>query len=305
MLNKTILGSCIWLLSTSFVAAAQTTPTTQAPSLTQKSQAVVEKITPEGESALEQRIHSMQLAADNPWSIALYRPTYILPFYYTATPDTAVYQSNTPNNQQVMHEELKAQISLTMPIIPKLVNDKTSLNIAYTQLSYWQVYASSQYFRETNYEPEIFVSSHFYRNWLVSGGFDHQSNGRGGDLERSWNRAIASSYVSGPDWLFGVKVWGLIFQNQSSNLHNPDIAHYLGYDSLLFSYKFHNVVASIQTQNVESGFARGSTTLSLSYPVAKNLSLYTEYFHGYGQSLIEYNHKTNSIGVGFVLNDWI
>ncbi|MFN7095894.1 MAG: phospholipase A, partial [Burkholderiales bacterium] len=26
---------------------------------------------------------------------------------------------------------------------------------------------------------------------------------------------------------------------------------------------------------------------------------------GYGQSMIEYNHYTNSIGIGIALNDWI
>ena len=54
-----------------------------------------------------------------------------------------------------MHEEFKAQLSMMVPIIPRLFhNPNASIDIAYTQLNYWQVYAKSQYFRETNYEPE-------------------------------------------------------------------------------------------------------------------------------------------------------
>jgi phospholipase A1 len=200
---------------------------------------------------------------------------------------------------------LKAQLSLIVPVVAHLFNDKTSLDVAYTQLNYWQVYASSQYFRETNYEPEIFVSSHFHRNWLLTAGLDHQSNGRGGDLERSWNRVVVSTAVSGENWVLGAKIWDLIFKNESSNLHNPDIAHYLGYDALLFSYKFHNVVTSVQVQNLESGFARGSTSITFSYPISKHFLMYTQYFTGYGQSLIEYNHRTQSAGIGIALNDWI
>ena len=48
---------------------------------------------------------------------------------------------------------------------------------------YWQFYAQSQYFRETNYEPELFLQGPINRcsGWQI--GLNHQSNGRGGMLE--------------------------------------------------------------------------------------------------------------------------
>lgn len=263
-------------------------------------------LTPKERSAFEDRIQRERAAIRNPLSLILYRPTYILPFYYTGSPYTKIYHLNTPDNQNIMHEEFKAQLSMMVPIIPRLFhNPNASIDIAYTQLNYWQVYAKSQYFRETNYEPEVFVQDYFHRNWLVRAGIDHQSNGRGGFLERSWNRAIGTLQFSGGNWLIGVNAWVLIFQGESTELHNPDIAHFLGYENVLFSYKICQTTFSVQLQNLESGLSRGSVMVSVSHPILKHVYIYAQYFNGYGQSLIEYNHRTQSGGIGIALNDWL
>ena len=262
-------------------------------------------ITPAQNSALNAKWEEAR-AANNTLTITLYRPTYILPYYYTDNPYYSVYANNTPDQQHLMRNEFKSQLSFYVPVIQNLFYDKRkSLNIAYTQLNFWQVYASSQYFRETNYEPEIFIEDHFHPNWLFRVGLNHQSNGRGGALERSWNRVIETLQLSGENWLIGVNVWQVIFKGQSSDLHNKDITYYLGHESVLFSYKIKDVRASLQLQNLESALHRGSVTATLSYPVSKHFSVYGEYFNGYGQSLIEYNHATQGVGVGIAFNDWI
>jgi phospholipase A1 len=266
----------------------------------------LDEITPAKNSALEEKIEKRDEASDNRFALALYHPTYILPFYYTVSPDYTVYQNETPNNRQVMHSELKAQFSVMVPLLHHMFyNPDSSLNIAYTQLSYWQVYAASQFFRETDYEPEIFVQNHFHRNWLFKYGLDHQSNGLGGDRERSWNRAIIGLECSGENWVAGVRIWDPIFKAQSSNLHNPNIAHYLGYENLSFAYKIKEAAFTIQVQNIESGLQRGFAELTASYPLSKHFLLYGQFFSGYGQSLIEYNHRTNSAGIGLAFNDVI
>ena len=303
-LTVTLLVTATVLMNTSLVAAT-TNPVPLSQRAEQKINQLFDKLTPDEKSALEKRIASQRRANNNPLSIMLFRPNFVLPFYYTGTPDTAIYNGNTPDEQKIMHQELKAQLSVVIQAFPALFNDPNySLNIAYTQLNYWQVYATSQYFRETNYEPEIFLEDHFHRNWLVRFGADHQSNGRGGPLERSWNRAIGMVQASGDNWIFSLKAWDLIFQKQSSYLHNPDIAHYLGYESMLFSYHYRQIILSMQVQNLESGLHKGSVEFSLSHPISKQVALYAQYFNGYGQSLLEYNHRTQSIGMGITLNDW-
>lgn len=257
------------------------------------------------ETVLEKQFSDQYKASQIPLSISLFKPTYVLPYYYTASPDFAVYNNNTPDNQRVMNSEFKAQFSLLIPIAYDLFGWKDSaLEMAYTQLNYWQVYASSQYFRETNYEPEVFVQK-LNHDWLVRAGVEHQSNGRGGTYERSWNRAYVTGQISGTNWLASLKVWALIFPAESVDLHNPDILYYLGRDQIVLSHKWGKATFSIEAQNVESGLTRGYVEPTFSYQFMKHMSLYVQFFSGYGQSLIEYNHRTQAAGIGIAFNNWI
>ena len=102
-----------------------------------------------------------------------------------------------------------------------------------------------------------------------------------------------------------VRGWTLIVQDSSSNLHNSDIAYYLGYENVLLSHKWGKLKTSIEAQNLESGFKRGYIQTTISYPILQAISVYAQFFNGYGQSLIEYNHKSTGFGIGVSLNDWI
>lgn len=258
-------------------------------------------------TVIEERTESGTTALKTPGLISLYHPNYVLPFYHTNSPYYQIYLGNTPNNQKLDKNEFKAQLSFLVPIVrnKSILQHPLSLNMAYTQLMYWQVYAKSQYFRETNYEPELFALMILNPNTEIQLGFNHQSNGRGGSLERSWNRMIAQLTFSSSDWLARFKVWTLIAQSKSSDIHNPDIARFLGYGNLLLSYKWNDITISGEAQNIESAFKRGFITLSASLPISTRLSVYVQFFNGYGQSLIEYNHRTSSAGIGISLNDII
>ncbi|WP_395168154.1 phospholipase A [Piscirickettsia salmonis] len=264
------------------------------------------KVTPDQSSILESRLKKESAIANNSLGIIFYQPNYVLPYYYTGSPYQAIYNGQTPDNQKVMSSEFKAQLSLMVPLWKDMFgNPDYSLNVGYTQLSYWQFYAKSQYFRETNYEPELFVTDHFHRNWQISYGAVHQSNGRGGSLERSWNRAYLNLEASGEHWLASIKPWVLIFKPDSSDLHNPDIAHYLGHERIMFAYVFNNKMqASIALTNIESGMKRGAVELDYSFPLTKHINGFVQYFNGYGQSLIEYDHRTQSVGIGIALSHW-
>ena len=257
-------------------------------------------------TVVEEQDHEQHQSMHSNSLISLYRPNYVMPFYHTGSPYQSIYQGETPNNQKIQKEEFKAQLSFILPLYrTEIFHTPISLATAYTQLMYWQFYAQSQYFRETNYEPELFLQGPINRcsGWQI--GLNHQSNGRGGMLERSWNRVYGEYAFSSQNWLAKIRLWTLFAKAESSNIHNPDIAKFLGHDNILLSYNWNKLNGSVMVQNLERINRYGFVEASLSYPVLPKVLLYGQFFHGYGQSLIEYNHKTTSFGVGVAIKDWV
>lgn len=263
-------------------------------------------------NALQQRVTNENKAQSNPYVITFYKPTYILPYYYTVTPYNSVYRGNTPDNESLKSQEIKYQISFKVPAWKNMFDSSTSLFLAYTQLSYWQAYNTRAFFRETDYEPEFYFSTdlnyplgkHWRLNFINIGAV-HQSNGQGGSLERSWNRAYLGVIASTDSWVVGIKPW-IIFHDSTYDRQNPNMSTYMGYEEFFIAYKFANQVLSLESRNlIESGGRRSGNILSWSFPMTKYLKGYVQVFSGYGQSLIEYNHRTNSIGVGIALSNWV
>lgn len=245
---------------------------------------------------------------DNSFLISFYQPTYIFPFYYSSSLPHDFYHQL---NKDARKTEVSFQISFKAPIIKDIFNTHTNLYLAYTQKSFWQAYRNSAFVRETDYSPEIFLSKltnyPLFCGWKIKClnlGAIHQSNGRGDIEERTWNRVYLASIFSKDNWMITVKPWYVI-HDQSTRQYNSNIAYYLGYDSVLAAYKYGQQVFSLERTNLESGVKRGSVTFTWSVPITKKLKFYTEFFSGYGQNLTEYNHSTNSVGVGIALNDWI
>jgi len=53
------------------------------------------------------------------------------------------------------------------------------------------------------------------------------------------------------------------------------------------------------------GTEKNAFELTWSYPITKVLRVYAQYFNGYGESLIDYDVRTERIGIGFALNDFV
>jgi phospholipase A1 len=185
-----------------------------------------------------------------------------------------------------------------------------SLWAGYTQQSHWQVYNAevSRPFRETNYQPEFMLAFHPDRRVL---GFDwrllnvalvHQSNGRSQGLSRSWNRLYAQVGAERGRFALLARGWVRIKESSGED-DNPDIEDYLGNGDLVASYAIGRHQLSVLGRYAfDTG--HGAVEGTWSFPLARRVRGYVQVFSGYGESLVDYNWKQNTVGVGISLADW-
>jgi phospholipase A1 len=209
-------------------------------------------------------------------------------------------------------DELSFQLSFKAELVSRHDFDRKFLGLAnvrlwfgYTQRSFWQVYTPrlSRPFRETNYEPEViatFSTGNQEDGWkLLNLGLVHQSNGRSLPQSRSWNRLYAQG---GWEWgrlsVLG-RAWWRIPENPDKN-DNPDITDFLGYGDVLLRWQFdHDKAMSLlvrQSFKTGRGFAQLDWTSRKLFGPAR---VYIQATSGYGESLIDYNFRQNTIGIGF------
>jgi len=251
-----------------------------------------------------------------PFTLMAHKPNYILLGAYNGSGYDSTLWQEAFNEPGFDWEDTEAQfqLSIKFPLLVNLFNDTFDIYGAYTNRSFWQIYSEdSSPFRETNHEPEAWVQFHpgwelwGFRNTWNSFGLNHQSNGRGGDLSRSWNRIFAWLTVERGNLAMSIKPWYRIPESDSDD-DNPDIGDYMGHYELSASYKWgENVFSLMSRNNLESGFSKGAVQASWSFPLWDwpYLKGYVQWFSGYGQSLIEYDQYANTIGIGFSLTDWL
>jgi phospholipase A1 len=252
-----------------------------------------------------------------PFTLMAHKPNYILlGAYNNSGYDSTVHQEQFGDPDLSFDDtEAQFQLSIKFPLLVNLFNDTMDIYGAYTNRSFWQVYNSDESapFRETNHEPELWVQFHpgwelfGFKNTWNSFGIVHQSNGRGGVLSRSWNRVYAWLTVERGSFAMSFKPWYRIPEDDVDD-DNPDITDYLGHYELSATYTLEDHVFSLMSRNnLESGFDKGAVELSWSFPLwdYKYLKGYVQYFNGFGESLIDYDHRVNRIGIGFSLSDWL
>lgn len=250
------------------------------------------------------------------FGIKTYRPNYLLFGRYSNSPDAQPTSPTHPSAppQSARRTEAKFQLSFRFKLLEDLPLGGADVWGAYTQQSNWQVYdgANSRPFRETDYEPELMVvlptrydvPLFGWTGRYVSLGIVHQSNGQSDPLSRSWNRVYAQFGFDAGDFSLQVRPWVRLRESLASD-DNPDIEHYLGHADFVASYRTGKFEASLLLRdNLHEHSNRGSAKLDLSFPAwpQHNLRFYLQAFAGYGETLIDYNHRQTTVGVGIMLD---
>ena len=272
------------------------------------------------DSLVENRLKDELLTAELPFVLTPHKVNYILFATYNDNPniDPFLPEAEQQDIEPVIDNvEAKFQISFKFPLMYNVFGDNGHLFVAYTNQSYWQVYNKdiSSPFRETNHEPEIFML--FNNDWEIAGmtnsfwgiGAVHQSNGQTPSRSRSWNRIYGTMVFDGGPFALAGKVWWRIPEDEKESADdprgddNPDIEDYMGNFELSGVYGLDEHRFTMMLRNNLSSPNYGAIELTWSYPIIGNLRLYTQYFNGYGESLIDYNAHTQRIGIGVSIND--
>jgi len=252
------------------------------------------------------------------YGISLYAPNYFLVGRYTTDLNKAPFEPLRGGGVLAPGTELdstEAAFQLSFKFRLWTTDDRRwGAWVAYTQQSQWQLYndsgSASRPFRETNYMPELILSHKPGLNWgdlqwnLVNLAFNHQSNGRSDVISRSWDRLIASFGVEHGNLGILGRLWWRI-PEPSDEDDNPTISDYYGWGDLSAIYKWRgqSFAATIRG-NPSTGKGAGQLTWT-SAPLLGPVRGYVKLFSGYGETLIDYNWRQTTIGIGVSLNDWL
>jgi len=241
----------------------------------------------------------VSLVAEELQERGMFKENYALPFSYEA---------HHPTDRKA--QEIKFQFSLYQRIFT--VADQP-FYVAYTQSSWWQAYDQDQSrpFRETNYNPELFLSLSPIDLWgkpRLQLGAEHQSNGGREPYSRSWNRVYGRFQIEAGSFQIQHKIfWRVPEQPKKYPLdprgdENPDIVDYYGANELELSTSA-GVLDLFGRFRRNLSTSRGAVELMGSYPFGFNsASFVVQYFQGYGENLADYDRQVTKLSVGILLN---
>ena len=251
------------------------------------------------------------------WNIRAYQPVYLLPLFWTSDknefPSSPNPQNTVNEKQELTSSEAKFQISFKTKAWENIFGNNGDLWLGYTQSSRWQVYNSeeSRPFRETNYEPE--ASLMFRTNYEILGlnarllgvTLNHQSNGRSDPLSRSWNRVIFNLGFEKDNFALMLRPWYRVEEDAKDD-NNPDIKDYIGRGDLTAFYrKGENDFSVMLRHSLKGGDkSHGAVQFDWAFPIKGKLRGHLQLFDGYGESLIDYNHRATYAGLGVSLMNW-
>ena len=262
-----------------------------------------------------------ELAADSKlgaFQLRAYKPVYVLPAFWTSKVNTNPHSPNPDNAlpfalTELDDLEVKFQISFKTKAVESILGDNGDIWMGYTQSSRWQVYngETSRPFRETNYEPEVMLvvrNNYSLLGWkgrMMGLSLNHQSNGRSNPLSRSWNRAILSVGLDRENWALVLRPW-YRFNESSREDNNPDIEDFIGRGDamLVYNRNGHEVSLTGRHSLRRGDRSHGSLQLDWGFPISQLLRGHLQVFDGYGESMIDYNHRATYVGVGVALLEW-
>jgi phospholipase A1 len=276
----------------------------------------------QGQSILDKLIIKKSLSQDweldsidkkGTFRLVSYNPIYVTAGRWTNKPNSQPFSENPEYSateiDQYNELEAKFQLSFKTKVLQSAFFGLGDIWVAYTQKAHWQVYNQkfSRAFRELNYEPEIIfnfpLKTKLFNGDIRQVGFalNHQSNGKDIPLSRSWNRIIFNIGYEIDNWIINLKPW---YRLKDKEDENPAITDYVGNMEIYANYHYEkHEFYTIITHPLNS-LKRGGIQLNYVFPIRGNTRAQAQFFHGYGETLLDYNHSQTTLGLGISFANW-
>lgn len=253
------------------------------------------------------------------YTLRTYRSNYVLPYHYSNNINTQPHSpTRGPVEEQTGYkgEEVKFQFSFRTKVLEDFLLPNADLWVSYTQTSLWQAWNNdlSRPFRSTDHNPDIFyvipVSQKFdlipgeLGIEMVRVGLAHHSNGQSKPESRSWNYWHVSAAMS-----LGPLLLETTYKNRVNETlekdDNPDLIYFKGNLESRLTSLVGRTSISLERSGQYFSMERGSWQLDVTYPLTKSqpegVRIQLQIFSGYGETLLDYNHRQTRIGIGFLL----
>lgn len=215
-------------------------------------------------------------------------------------------------------DQVKAMTSFRYAL---LYPHNIGLYAAYTQTMFWDLYEKSSPFRNIDFQPECFWEMKSNDNpWRVKiygikgfriGLVEHKSNGKGGEDSRSLNRSYGLLFY---DWGKRVNIGGSskVFFYYKVSDKNADIQKYTGNFTQELFVQLRSKGQYIEKEKIYYRFGLGGNTNVKKgwHEVGARVRLVTtriqmflfaQLYHGYVESLLDYDEKETRFRVGVQL----
>lgn len=217
-------------------------------------------------------------------------------------------------------DQTKFQLSLKYSIF---YPSRLGIFAAYTQKSWWKTHDKSSPFYESNYQPEAFVRFESKNNMLGNlnlGIIDyiqvapiyHCSNGQEGIDNRSMNTYYGEIQLS-IGKVYNIGAAGKVFGYYNTAKENKDIDNYIGHYEADCFFKLKSASTFfLDKEELHVKFGgygedntKGWYCIEASVRLVTSIiqpRLFIQYYNGYGEWLVNYNQKEESLRVGLSFN---
>lgn len=192
---------------------------------------------------------------------------------------------------------------LFSPVDPADTSFINHLYLGYTQTAVWDLHGDSYPFVDTSYKPGIFwrkdaLFQNDNKQWFLgmAAGVQHESNGKGGDDSRSLNYAYLQPELNyrfngGSTLTFAPRIKSYFHVSENNDYHR-----YAGNVDwqLRWAQDDGVVLTGLYRQGSKD---RRMTQIDAAWPLRRtplnmNGYLHLQYFNGYGETLLGYNHRS-------------